>query len=142
MASLADFQSLTEASARRRRREQSIANQQAMFYGQQRGQRQLEDINRRYTEGINPLIAAFGRRGLVGPNVQSGITRNALARYAESSQRQLGDETLAMQEQLNQIAMQEASQQADLEDYLTQLRLAKAQQIMNAATDIKSLISY
>lgn len=133
---------IVEATARKRREQQRIANQQASFMGQQRGARRQREIQQTYSRNFNPLISQFGRRGLTGPSVQSGITRAGLSSYAESLQRELGRESESMQDALNDIAMVEMQQQNDLEDYLAQLRLDKARSIMNTAADIKSLTSY
>lgn len=132
----------TEQGALRKRLQQSLANQQASFLGQQRGTRRISDIERQYAEGTQPLLAGYGRRGLGGPSVQSGIMRGGLTKYAESLQRDLGTETQNMQDELNEIAMTEAAQQADLEDFLTALRLQKQQDILDSATTLRSLGAY
>jgi len=133
---------VAEATAKKRREQQRIANQQAAFLGQQRGTRRQQEIQQTYSRNFNPLISQFGRRGLTGPSVQSGITRAGLSSYAESLQRELGRESESMQDALNDIAAVEMQQQSDLEDYLAQLRLDKTRSIMNTAADIKSLTSY
>lgn len=133
---------LNEASAIRKRQRQSIASQQAAFLGQQRGSRRLADIRRKYTEGFQPKMAEYGRRGLAGPTVTSGIQRKGLERYAAGLQEQLGAETLNIQDELNQIAAQEAEAQASLEDYINQLRLQKQQDIVDAATALRQYGSY
>jgi hypothetical protein len=130
---------LEGARARRQRLSQSLANQQAMFLGQQRGSRNIADITRQYTEGYRPVQASFGQRGLGGPNVKSGIRRAGLAKYAETMQRELGRETENMQNELNSIAALEAGQQADLDAYLNELALTRQQQIMADATTLREL---
>lgn len=133
---------VSEMSALRRRQRGSLANQMAAFQGQKRGTRNLATINRNYAEGYNPTVSAYGQRGIGGPNVQSGIRRSGLTRYAEKFQRDLGSETQDLQDNLNNIAMDEASQQSNLEDYIQQLRLNKAQQIMATAASLQQYASY
>jgi len=133
---------LSEASAIFNRAKRSAATQAAMFRGQTRGRRRVGDIQRQYREGFDPLVSSFGQRGLLGPNVQSGITREGLSRYAESLQRDLGTENENMQDEMNRLAIEGASSQEELENYLGQLRLQKAQDVMRAATEIKNLASY
>ncbi len=133
---------LAEAAALRRRQQQSLANQAAAFQGQKRGTRNLETINRNYSEGYQPVAASFGQRGLGGANVKSGIRRSGLARYAEKFQRDLGAETQNIQDDANNVALQDASQQSDLEDYIAQIRLQKAQQIMATAASLQQYSSY
>lgn len=126
----------------RNRLNQSLANQQAAFLGQQRGKRNIADIKRQYIEGYDPMVSGYARRGLIAPDVQSGIARSGLEKYAESLQRDLGSETQNTQDQLNQIALNEASQQADIEDFLASLRLQKQQDILSSASALKSISSY
>jgi hypothetical protein len=128
---------LAGARARRQRLAESLANQQAAFLGQMRGKRNIADITRTYTEGYRPVQAAYGQRGLGGPNVKSGIRRQGLARYAETMQRELGRETENLQTELNSIAAREAAQQANLDSYLNELQLSKAQQIMADAAALR-----
>jgi hypothetical protein len=132
----------TEQGALRKRLQQSLANQQASFYGQQRGTRRISDVQRKYMEGYQPLLAGFGRRGLGGPSVESGIMRGGLSNYAESLQRDLGSETQNMQEELNSISMRDAAEQADLEDFLTAIRLQKQQDILDSASTLRTLGAY
>lgn len=131
-----------EAAAVRQRKLRSIAAQQAQFLGQQRGQRRIADIRQQYTEGFRPKMQEYGRRGLAGPQVASGIQRSGLERYAQQFQRTLGEETQGLQQELNAIAQQEAEAQADLEKYIADLRLQKQRDIVNAATALKSLQGY
>jgi hypothetical protein len=133
---------LAGARARRQRLAESLANQQAAFMGQLRGKRNIADITRTYTEGYRPVQAAYGQRGLGGPNVKSGIRRAGLAKYAETMQRQLGRETENMQNELNNIAATEAAQQSSLDAYLNELQLSKAQQIMADAAALREFQGY
>jgi hypothetical protein len=127
---------MAEASARKRRSATSIANQQAAFLGQQRGTRNIADLTRKLTEGFRPKMASYG------PAVASGIQRSGLERYAADMQRALADETQMLQDEQNRIAMAEAQSQADLEDYLAQLRLQKQRDIINSATALKQYAAY
>lgn len=133
---------LAGARARRQRLAESLANQQAAFLGQLRGKRNIADITRTYTEGYRPVQAAYGQRGLGGPNVKSGIRRAGLAKYAETMQRELGRETENMQNELNNIAATEAAQQSSLDAYLNELQLSKAQQIMADAAALREFQGY
>ena len=133
---------MAEASARKRRSATSIANQQAAFLGQQRGTRNIGDLTRKLTEGFRPKMASYGQRGLAGPAVASGIQRKGLERYAADMQRALTDETQMLQDEQNRIAMSEAQSQADLEDYLAQLRLQKQRDIISSATALKQYAAY
>lgn len=133
---------LSEATARRRRAQESIANRQAAMLGQQRGQRSLAKLTKQLTEGFRPKMAEFGARGLAGPQVKSGIQRRGLERYAADFQDQLGEATQALQDEQNTYVLREAQSQADLDDYIQQLALQKQQNIINAATALKQYAAY
>jgi hypothetical protein len=133
---------LTEAQAILRRKNRSIANQQSAALGQQRGSRKISDITRQYAEGFQPKMAGFGKRGLAGPNVSSGIQRKGLERYATELQRNVGAETTNLSDLLNRISMDEASSQSELEQYINDLNLAKNQRIIDTATSLRQLQGY
>lgn len=128
---------MAEATARRRRSQESIANQQAASLGQMRGTRGIADLTRQFTEGFRPQMASYGKRGLAGPNVRSGIQRAGLERYAADMQGKVGEATQSLQDELNRLSQTEASQTADLDAYIQQLALAKQQNIFNAASALK-----
>lgn len=140
-AQYGDF-GVAAAAATRKRKQQSIANQQSAFFGQQRGQRNIADITKRYQEGFQPLVSSYGRRGLGGANVKSGIRTAGLEKYAQNLQSDLGRETENQNNDFNVLTNLENSQQGDLDDYLAQLRMAKNTNILNTAVDIKSAGSY
>lgn len=130
------------AAATRRRKQQSIANTQSAMLGQKRGARNITNIQKQYQEGFQPLVSGYGKRGFGGPNVSSGIRTAGLEKYAQNLQQDLGTESARLQDELQTISNTEASQQADLESYLADLRLSKQQQILNSALDIKQMSSY
>ena len=115
---------LSEAGAILRRRNRSIANQQAATLGQQRGTRKMSDITKQYTEGFQPKMAQYGRRGLAGPSVTSGIQRSGLEKYATNLQSSLGAETTNLQNELNKISGDEAASESELQQYINDLALA------------------
>ena len=133
---------MSEATARRRRSQESIANRQAAMLGQKRGQRSITDLTRRLTEGFRPKMSEYGQRGLAGPQIQSGIQRRGLERYASDMQSQLGEATEALQDEQNAYVLREAQSQADLDDYIQQLAFQKQQNIINAATALKQYAAY
>jgi hypothetical protein len=145
---MSDFQAfygnygVSEAGAIRRRKNQSTANLQASLMGQKRGSRRMDELQRQYNEGFTPLVADYGRRGFGGPNVSSGIRTTGLEKYAKNLQRDLGVESENLQDELNNISLRDAGEQSELESYLSDLRLAKQQQVLSSATDIKQYASY
>ena len=133
---------MAEATARKRRATQSIANRQAASLGQMRGQRSLSKLTQQLTEGFRPKMASYGQRGLAGANVKSGIQRAGLSRYAADMQTEIGQGTQQLQDEANLVAAQEANAQAELDDYLAQLALQKKQNVIDAATALKQYAAY
>lgn len=133
---------LSEAGAILRRRNRSIANQQSATLGQQRGSRKMSDITKQYVEGFQPKMAQYGRRGLAGPNVKSGIQRKGLEQYATNLQSSLGAESMNLQNELNQISVDEANSESELQQYINDLALAKNQRIIDTATQLRQLQGY
>ena len=133
---------LSQAGAILRRRNRSIANQQAATLGQQRGSRKMSDITKQYVEGFQPKMAQYGRRGLAGPNVKSGIQRKGLEQYATNLQSSLGAESTNLQNELNQISVDEANSESELQQYINDLALAKNQRIIDTATALRQLQGY
>jgi hypothetical protein len=133
---------LSQAGAILRRRNRSIANQQAATLGQQRGSRKMSDITKQYVEGFQPKMAQYGRRGLAGPNVKSGIQRKGLEQYATNLQSSLGAESTNLQNELNRISGDEAASESELQQYINDLALAKNQRIIDTATQLRQLQGY
>ena len=133
---------LSQAGAILRRRNRSIANQQAATLGQQRGSRKMSDITKQYVEGFQPKMAQYGRRGLAGPNVKSGIQRKGLEQYATNLQSSLGAESTNLQNELNAISVDEANSESELQQYINDLALAKNQRIIDTATALRQLQGY
>lgn len=129
-------------AAIRKRKQQSIANTQSATFGQLRGSRALTDISDKYTKGFQPLVSSFGRRGLGGASVKSGIRTAGLEEYAKSLQKDLGRETENQNMDSNNLIQNETGQQAGLDEYLAQLRLEKSRNIINTAIDVKSIGNY
>src|SRR5215510_15860020 len=74
----------------------SAANAYSRFLSQQRGDRSIADYSRDFGRKLPGLTAAYGRRGLTGGGVQSGVYGRAMQQYVGDYQqnlnRQLGDQ--------------------------------------------------
>lgn len=123
------------AAAIKKRANQTLASQQASFWGQQRGQRSLEDLTRKFQSGFNPLLGSLSRRG-VG---KSGITQDALGQYAKSYQRGMDTQTAQNAYDQNAITQSETTNQDALNEYLQQLKFNKARDILATASGIQSI---
>lgn len=121
--------------ARRRAAMQNIAAPSAMnvydqFISQQRGQRNLSELQRQYNEGAPKVVSSYGRRGLLAPSVRSGAFRKAMAEYSRKRvqdtaelQRELDMSAAAAELQNRQLRSQYAQDLQDLEtDKARQIR--------------------
>lgn len=123
------------AQAMKRRANQAIANQQAVFYGQQRGSRALEDLGRKFTQGFAPQVSQLQRRGLRN----SGISRRALADYANQYQRSVDTQRGQNAEMLQGLAEQDMAAQDSLDELLAQLRFKKQREVLQTAADLSNI---
>lgn len=133
---------VAEAAARRKRAAATVANTQAAALGQLRGTRNMADLNKKYLEGFQPMVAGYGRRGFGGANIKSGIRTAGLENYAANLQTDLGRERENQNQSLMDSQTAEAVAQSELESYLAQLRLQQQGSVLSTAIDIKSQQSY
>ena len=98
--------------ARRRALEQQYAPQAAMArYSRenvvQDTGRSLRDLAQSYDKQLQPYQATFGRRGVVSPNVRSGIYIKGLMEFAKQRMPSESDLQKSMLQQLGQYDLQE-----------------------------------
>lgn len=123
-------------------KKRSLANEQSKLLGQLRGQRNIADVREKGLEGFQPFAASFGQRGLAGPNVASGIQRSGLEKYAAGLQKDIGGAEMSLAEELNKIALAEADNQNELENYIAEQNRLKQNEILQTALGLKDLGSY
>ena len=98
----------------------ATANAYGRFISQQRGQRGLGDSHRGFQRQFPQQTAQFGRRGLSGPGVQSGVMMNSMNNFigdfARNQGRQQQDLTQTLQgydfSQVNADAWRQQQMQA------------------------------
>ena len=120
----------------------STANEQSKLLGQLRGERNIADIKQKGLEGFQGFAASFGQRGLAGPNVTSGIQRSGLEKYDADLQKDVGGAEVSLAEELNKIALAEADNQNELENYIAEQNRMKQNEILQTALGLKDLGSY
>ena len=123
------------AAAIKKRANQTFANQQSIAYGQQRGQRSLEDLSRKFQQGWNPTLSSYAKRGLK----KSGITQGALLNFASDYQRNMDAQRQANAMEQNNLMAQDTQNEDDLQAYLAQLKFNKNRDILNTASDIAAI---
>ena len=111
-------------------------NAYTQFLSQQRGQRDLYDLNQSYEKAAPQVVAGYGRRGLNSANVKSGTFGKGLQEFASDrvrntaqAQQGLGQQTAGYDLSNRQLGERFQSGLADLE-------AEKAQQIEQDAQEL------
>jgi hypothetical protein len=118
---------------------QSATNAYARFLSQQRGERSIADYTQGFKRGLPNLTAAYGRKGLAGGRVRSGV-------YGRSMQNYIGDYTQGLNRQLADVATQnrqydltEAQLSSARDRALADMESDKAKEIALAAQYLSAL---
>lgn len=132
--------------ARKRGYLENFAAEQAMgayknLLSQQRGQRDLALWKTQQQKQINPFVAGYGRRGVAGPSVKSGIFANAMQEYAKERIRQQTEQERALQEQGYGYDLEQKQALARYNQNLLDLEAEKAKQIEDDARQLLAMRS-
>jgi len=129
--------------ARRGVNDQYAANASTNAYArtlsQKRGSRQLGDYSRQFGRNTPRFVASYGRRGLAGPGVQSGVYEQAMQRYVSDYSRGRNDVVQDYADQNRQYDMADARFQSERQRALADIEMAKQREIAMAALNIKQL---
>ena len=128
-------------AARRRGYTQQYAatgamNAYANFLSQQRGTRERTNMMDQYNKAQPQVVAGYSRRGLVGPNVKSGIFAQGVQDFAKQRARSLGEFDQGQQEQQRGYDLGEAQRLEAFKNQLADMESEKAQTIANAARQL------
>jgi hypothetical protein len=131
----------SEYEAKRRAYTSSYGAQGAMnaysrFLSQQRGARQRGAMQRQYEQATPRLVSAYSRRGLLGPNVKSGIFQRGMQDYARDRARTMSEFEQGLSEEQRQFDLQDAQALESFRQQLADLEAEKAQQIASAARQL------
>ena len=111
-------------------------NAYANFLSQQRGTRNRRDMVNQYNEAQPQVVAGYSRRGLVGPNVKSGIFSKGLQDFAKQRSRNLGDFDQGQMEERRGYDLGEAQRLEAFRNQLADMESEKAQTIADAARQL------
>ena len=118
---------------------ESAMNEYARFLAQQRGSRSLGEFQRQVTKQIPLFARSFGRKGLIGQGVRSGIFNRALKEFGEEATRQRGYTQQDLADEQRQFQLREASAKSTLEQSLADLESEKARSISESAQGLLAL---
>ena len=127
--------------ARRRGYTQQYAATGAMnaysnFLSKQRGTRQREGMMDQYNQAQPQVVAGYSRRGLVGPNVKSGIFAQGVQDFAKQRARNLSDFDQGQAEEGRAYDLCEAQRLEAFRNQLADMESEKAQTIADAAREL------
>lgn len=121
--------------------EQSALNAYQRYLAQQQGQRGIRDIEEAafgFRREVPRLTSAYGRRGLTGQGVRSGIFNRALTEYGQQRTRGLGEAQQSLTDALRGFDLRQGQFLSGYERSLADLEANKARQI---AQDAQSLLT-
>ena len=111
-------------------------NAYANFLSQQRGTRGRQDMMQQYDKAQPQVVSGYSRRGLVGPNVKSGIFARGLQDFAKQRAQSFGDYDRGIAEEQRGYDLGEAQRLEAFKNQLADMESEKAQTIANAARQL------
>ena len=111
-------------------------NAYANFLAQQRGTRERRGITEQYDKAQPQLVAGYSRRGMVGPNVKSGLFARGLQDFAKQRARTYSEFDQGQQEQQRGYELGEAQRLEAFRNQLADMESEKAQTIADAARQL------
>lgn len=120
----------------------SAKNAYAQFLSKTRGQRNLKLAQEQYANKAPDVVGSFVRRGLAGPNVQSGLYQKGLNDFAIQAQRDQQDIIDQMNEQQTMADLGQAELEAQYRGALADIESEKAREIRNAASTLTSYSAF
>ena len=111
-------------------------NAYANFLSQQRGTRERRGITEQYDRAQPQIVAGYSRRGMVGPNVRSGLFARGLQDFAKQRARTYSEFDQGQQEQQRGYQLGEAQRLEAFRNQLADMESEKAQTIADAARQL------
>ena len=111
-------------------------NAYANFLSQQRGARQRQGMMDEYNKAQPQVVAGFSRRGMVGPNVRSGLFARGLQDFAKQRARSFSEFDQSQQEQQRMYDLTEAQRLEAFRNQLADMEAEKANTIAEAARQL------
>ena len=111
-------------------------NAYANFLAQQRGTRERRGITEQYDRAQPQLVAGYSRRGMVGPNVRSGLFARGLQDFAKQRARTYSEFDQGQQEQQRGYELGEAQRLEAFRNQLADMESEKANTIAEAARQL------
>jgi hypothetical protein len=111
-------------------------NAYANFLSKQRGTRQRRGMTEEYDKAQPQVVAGYSRRGLVGPNVKSGIFAKGIQDFAKQRARTLSEFDQGQTEEQRGYDLGEAQRLEAFRNQLADMEMDKASTIADAARQL------
>ena len=111
-------------------------NAYANFLSQQRGTRQRRGMTEEYDKAAPQFVSAYSRRGLVGPNVRSGIFAQGMQDFAKQRARTFSEFDQGQMEEGRAYDLGEKQRSEAFKNQLADMESEKAQTIADAARQL------
>ena len=111
-------------------------NAYANFLSKQRGTRQRRGMTEEYDKAAPQFVSAYSRRGLVGPNVKSGIFAKGMQDFAKQRARTFSEFDQGQTEQQRGYDLGEAQRLEAFRNQLADMEMDKASTIADAARQL------
>jgi hypothetical protein len=106
------------------------------FLDAQNAQRQFADLNTQFEQQAPKVVSGWGRRGHVGPNVQSGAFRKAMSDFAKNRAKTTAEAQRGMNQTTQMFDLEQRTREDSLRNDLRDLEMEKAREIDAAAQDL------
>jgi len=106
---------------------------------QQRSDRGIADYQRDFGRQTPKFSAGYGKRGLTGGGVSSGVYSNAMRNYVGDYQQNLNRQYADKATDANQYDLNTANYEAERQQALADIETNKARDIANAANYLNAL---
>lgn len=117
-------------------RDASLAmNAFSRLLSQQRGSRDIMNVDKSAAKGLEGFGAGYGKRGLRN----SGIYRGATSDYAQNWMQQRNEQMDALRQQMAQYDLQDTQSQAGYQNTLADIELEKQRDILSTAASLQGL---
>ena len=117
----------------------AVTNAYGRFISQQRGERGLGDSFRGYQRSFPGQTSSFGRRGLSGSGVQSGVMANSMNNFIGDFARNYGRQQQDLTQQLQGYDLNQSNMDAWREQALAGIEADKQRAIANDAGALEYL---
>lgn len=117
---------------------QTARNAYARFLAQQRGTRNVTNVQRQYERQAPDVVGSFVRRGMVAPNIRSGVFQSGLQDFARKQYEDVFGAQQSMADELQGFDLEERVAQAEYQSKLADLETQKQREIARAASTLNS----